>query len=312
MLRRFVAWASLLLLATVAHAQDHLPDLPEAGESIVDAGHGSVSRGVTDLASAVDSFFSNNPHEAKINQTRLRLGTGIRVAEYDGIDPLLRVRFDLQLPRLERRVNLVVASQGMDDEVDADDVDEVDDRGAAGFLRFFLFEDDPTLLILDGGLRFRPETDPFVRTRVQREFVWGNNLVRPTQFVFWELLEGLGVRSWLDYDRTINDRTLLRLRAEAELTQESDGVAFHPALFLYRRLDRRMWLRLKLGVDADTDPPRVVEETNFGMRFRRNVWRRWFFVEVEPTLRFEEEHERRMSPGIDLRVEAIVGGSYGR
>lgn len=311
MLRRSAAWA-ILLLSTTAFAQEPPSDLPHGGGSMVDAGHGSFSRGVTDLATAVDEFFSNDPHEATLNQTRVRIGTGIRIAEYDGIDPLLRVRLDLQLPRLERRVNLVVASPGSDDLSEADDVGVFDDRGAAGFLRFFLFDEDPTLLIFDGGLRFRPEADPFVRTRIQRELVLGDNLVRPTQFVFWELVEGFGAQTWLDYDRTINDRTLLRLRAEAELTQESDGVEFHPALYLYRRVDRRTWLRLKLGVEADTDPPRVVEETVFGVRWRRNLWREWFFVEVEPKLRFAEEHDRRMSPAVDVRVEAIVGGIYGR
>lgn len=311
MLRRFAAWA-MVLLATAALAQDAPSDLPHGGGNVVDTGHGSVSRGVTDLMTAVDAFFSNDPYEVKMNQTRLRLGTGIRVAEYDGIDPLLRVRLDLQLPRLERRVNLVIASPGEDDLSEAEDVGAFDDRGAAGFLRFFLFDNDPTLLILDGGLRFRPEVDPFVRTRIQREFGWGDNLVRPTQFFFWERLEGFGTQSWLDYDRTINSRTLLRLRAEAELTQESDGVEFQPALYLYRRIDRLTWLRLKLGIEADTDPPHLVEETVFGVRCRRNVWRDWLFVEVEPKLRFEEEHDRRMSPGIDLRVEAIVGGHYGR
>jgi hypothetical protein len=311
MLRRFAAWATLLL-STAAFAQERLPDLPQGGESLVDVGHGSVSRGVTGLAAAVDDFFSNDPHEAKINESRLRLGTGMRIAEYDGIDPLLRVRLDLQLPRLERRVNLVISSSGTDDLSEADDVGVFDDRGAAGFLRFFLFEDDPTLLTFDGGLRFRPEVDPFVRSRIQREFVWGDNLIRPTQFVFWERLEGFGAQSWLDYDRTLNDRTLLRLRGEAELTQESDGVEFQPALYLYRRIDRRTWLRLKLGIEADTDPPHVIEETVVGVRCRRNLWREWLFLEIEPRLRFEEERDRRMSPGIDLRVEAIVGGIYGR
>lgn len=286
-------------------------DLPEVADKVMDRGHATVSRAVTDLAGSIDGFFSADLHEERINRSRIRVGTGIRLAEDSGVDPLFRLRLDLRMPHMQRRINLVVAGFSDTDDAEATDsnLDDVDDL--AGFFRFFLFKGDPTLLTLDAGLRFQPAPDPFVRTRIVREFALGETLFRPTQFLFWQLEEGFGTRTRMDIDRRLNRKTLLRVRGQVTLSQESNGAEIRPALFLYRRIDRRMWTRLELAVESDTDPPRVIERTVAGLRIRRSMWRRWFFVEVEPQVRFDADRRYRPSPRLDLRVEAVLGGDYG-
>ncbi len=284
----------------------------EAAEpGMVDRGHASVSRAVTGLAANVDSFFSTDIHEERSNKTRIRIGGGVRIAEFDGVDPLVRLRLDLRLPRFQRRLHLIVSGATEEDEADEVAAPVEDDNDAAGFLRFFLIEGDPTELSFDAGTKLRPEPDPFVRARFTRAVAWGANLVRPTQFGFWELQEGLGTRTRVDYDRRIDALTLARLRGQATVSQGTNGVEMRASAFLFRRVGRRTWLRGELRIDSDTDPPRVVERYRAALRVRRSVWRDWLFVEIEPQLRFEREHDYGASPAIDLRVETLLGGRYG-
>jgi len=311
--QKFVVHAVVLLLATIACADDLPIDLPGEGGAMVDRGHASVSRGVTDMASSIDAFFASDVYEESLNVTRFRVGLGFRVAEYDGVEPLARLRVNLSLPYTARRFNVVISSLSDDDEIDARVAHSDEDNDVAGFLRFFLIEGDPLQIVLDGGTRLRPEPDPFVRARVRREVPLGaHNLLRPTQFFFWELQEGLGTRTRVDFDRQLNHKTLLRLRGQATMTESSDGVELEPAALMFRNLNRRSWLRLELSLDYDTDPPRVVDRYTAGLSYRRAVWRNWLFVEVEPYFRFEQEHDYGPSPGVDVRVETLIGGDYGR
>ena len=310
MFRVALALSCCLAVAPVG-AEEVLPELPDSGDSSVDAGHQRVSRAVTELADSIDTFFSDEIHEEQINRSRIRLSGGLRVAEYDGVDPLFRVRLNLKMPRITRRLNLVVDSAGDASLSDDIDVDSGEDGDLAGFLRFFVFKGDPTLLALDAGLRFRPVPDPFLRARLLREFAWGRTILRPTQFFVVDVEDGLGTRTRVDLDRRLNRKTLLRLRGDLEVTMESHGLEMRPAALLYRRIDRRSWLRLKLGIEADSDPPRTVDRYVVGARYRRNVWRRWLFVEIEPMFRFDDDREYRPAPAIDLRLETIFGGNYG-
>lgn len=309
-------WTAALVcaLALASHHQTAVADgFEPAGDpaqeanAFLDETHAQARRTVADVADRLDRFFVDERIDEGLNRTRLRLGVGVRVSESRGVDPLVRFRLDLSLPRTERRVALVVSSLGDDDGEEGLLGDLADDGNLAGFLRLFAVDEEYLTATLDGGLRFSPEPDPFTRLRFFRDFPWGRTLIRPTQQFYWRSSEGVGERTRFDIDRRFGINTLARLRAQATYSQVTDGVDLDLATFLFRQLSARSAMRIELGIQTLTDPPRVVETYRTGVRLRRAIYRHWLFAEIEPQLHFRREDDYRFSPGILLRVETIIG-----
>jgi len=308
-------------IAPEAHARDAADEAPsdasavepeapstiETIEEALNAGHRRARRSVSAVADRLDRFFVDQRLEDRRNETRLRLGLGVRVDESRGIDPLFRFRLDLSLPRTQRRLALVVASF-IDEDAPEDVLTNLEeDRDVAGFLRFFAVDRERLQVSLDTGLRFSPVPDPFTRVRLSREYPWGRTLLRPAQEVFWRLDDGFGERTRIDFDRRLSMNTLARVRTQATYSEVTEGVDLDVAAFLFRQIDVGSGLRFEVGLHTLTDPPRVVEAYRASVLYRRSVYRTWLFVEIEPQLHFRRDDDYRFSPGVILRLETIIG-----
>lgn len=293
-----------------ARATGEFDGLEAKGEEsypALDIQHARARRSVSAVADQLDRFFVDDRIEEGLNETRVRLGVGVRFSEDDAADPLFRFRLDLSLPRTERRLGVVIGSLVDENDPDQGIADPSDETNVAGFLRFFALQRDAAQVTIDGGLRFSPTPDPFMRLRGFREFAFGRTLLRPTQQVFWRSSEGFGERSRLDIDRRLSRNSLARLRGQATFSEATPGAELDLAGLLYRRLDRRSALRFEVGIRSFTDPPRVIESYRTGVLYRRAIYRHWLFAEIEPQLHFRREDGYRFAPALLLRLDTIIG-----
>jgi hypothetical protein len=275
----------------------------------VDTAHAAVSRHVAEIADRVDGFFVDERVDEGFNRTRIRLRGGPRIRARDGVDPDLSFQLNLSLPRTRRRVGFF-ASGGLNEDQTLDAAEfpgerEADDVGVG--LRVFVLDRAEAQLNVDGGFRFVPQPDPFTRIRAVRPLLLGEFVLRPTQFLFWGLDEGFGEETRIDLDRALTRNLFGRLRGELEWSESSNGVEPTGRTFLFQRIDKRSALRHQFRIKGETHPSAIVTSYLLSVRYRRLLYKNWFYGEVEPLAEFKNKHDWEFSPGVVLRAEVQFG-----
>jgi len=278
----------------------------QVDSGLLDRGHDSVERNLVNWIDGLDRFFADENYSATTNESFVRIAPGILIRDGGQIRFKPRFRLNLQLPRTERRIGLVLSSRNADED-DLLDGGSADDDGFGAGLRAAIFDNRKTKLRLTAGSRFRPEPDPFVRLRLIRLRPVGGILLRPSITGSWELEDGLGERMRLDVDMPTGPRSLVRLRGDASYGESTEGHEFRASITHFFALRERTAWRLEGRIDSHTRPVTEVTQYRALLRYRWSMLRPWLFFEIEPGIRFVREDGFDPAPEAIFRVEIVFG-----
>jgi len=122
----------------------------------------------------------------------------------------------------------------------------------------------------------------YARLRLRHAVPFGEVLLcRLATTQFWQTNTGWGTRGEVDLDRLLAPWLFSRLAGGATITQRSRGLEWGEELTLSATFGRSAFA-LSGGLGGATDAGPVVEVWRVLTRARRDVWRRWFFLELEP------------------------------
>lgn len=255
-------------------------------ESWLDRSHSYLSQRLCEPAAWFDGFFGDDRalEETPVG-TFFRFRTSARWDETEGTGFGLQVRANVVLPGISERVRLLVRQ---DEDVSGEfgqgpAVGDRTDRTRLG-LRFLgterarsRFDVDATVRVASTGL------NPRVRGRYRHvRGLTKRTLARATQTAFWELEDGFGTTSRLDWEWLLDRDRLLRWTGEGTFSEASQGVDWRSSVIDFRQLDTRTALRSEVGAFGYTRPRFEVEEYFAAVRFRRQFLRHWLFFEVQP------------------------------
>lgn len=268
-----------------------------AGEDMswVDAGHSVAAETTQALAEWMDEFFGDPTYDLEQAESLLRLKWKNRFDQEDGYDTKLRLGGKIQLPRISKRLNLVFSGE------DGDDLGRIDEPGSglteteenqAGLV-YTITDDtrdrfDLTLGVNSSGLR------PGARYRLQGPL--GDTFgYRYTQRLEWEWDEGFYTTGRLDLNRALSEKDLVRLANRLVYGEETDGLEWRSTLSYNHRMSHRGGRRYQINtlfasVLGSTDPS-YTRNYSFGALFRRQVFRKYLFVELEPSYNFRKDSE---------------------
>jgi len=135
-----------------------------------------------------------------------------------------------------------------------------------------------------GGVRLRVLPDPFARIRFRRRQDLGAGVeARIGQTVGWQLKDGFSANFQLDLARSLGRTTALRANNGANLSEVSSGLEWYDELGLAQELPSlRAGLWFAGAIASHTRPRTEVAAYRLYARARRDLWRRWIFVELEP------------------------------
>jgi len=134
------------------------------------------------------------------------------------------------------------------------------------------------------GVRLRVLPDPFARVRFRLRQDLGLGLeARIGQTVGWQLKDGFGGNFQLDLARPVAPHTVLRANNGANLSEVSNGLEWYDELGLAQELPSlRAGLWFAGAVALHSRPRTEVVAYRVYARARRDLWRRWLLVELEP------------------------------
>jgi len=294
-----------LVLAETALAGAKAP--APAPRALLDRSHAAVGDQMVRFIDSIDRFFGDQQYDGLRNESYLRLAPGLRIRRGPNFAFKPRVRGSLQLPRTERRVALVLSGRDANGNLLDDGTGQDDDFAAA--LRAALVDNPLNQVDLSVGSHFRPEPDPFVKLQFEWLKPFDRFALRPVLSGYWELEEGFGERTRLDFDYRVSEDMLLRLRGDANYGESTSGVEFRTSVTYYFKGDDNAAWQFQWRLDSQTRPRSEVVQTRGFVRYRWSMFRSWLFFEVEPGLRFRRQDDFRPAPELTLRFEVVFMGS---
>ena len=256
----------------------------------------------------VDSFFSDPEYEAEVATSQFRIRPEVRYRKEQGWGGTVKLAFKFRLPNLERKVSLVGGSSDFDEDFDAA-VDEDVNEPAIG-LQFFGKEREKWSSSLSVGLKFN-EFAGFVGPRFRYQTKWSErSSFRFVQKVLWQTNNEWQLRSRFDFNVAVNERLFFRQMFDARWRGEysdEEGYRTRVSSFLTRRLQNSAGLQSEATVIFHTEPDLYANEYIVAVRYRKRVWRDWFYYEIVPQVAWEKEFDYRTNPGLRLRFEVFYG-----
>ena len=282
------------------------PSDPE--ENWLDSSHSYATEQAQALTEWMDAYFGEPNYELEAAESLLRLDFTTDWDEQDGTNNNVRLRGKIQLPRISKRLNLVF-SDDEGDEVDSD-LDERDRNSGFGLL-YRVSEGDHSRFDLTMGINWN-RVRPGVRYRYQGALS-DVSTYRFTQRLQYDNNERAFGTSQIELNRVLDENTLLRWNNRAVYGQETNGTEWVTRLSLFQRhkiVDHKRQLGISYfgSVNGYTDPD-YVKNYQLGVLFRRQVYRKYLFLEVEPAYNYRKENEdakRQFGWSIALRLQVAL------
>jgi hypothetical protein len=271
----------------------------------VDHSHAYATDQVQALTEWMDHFFGDRNYLLEQPESLVRVIWRNEYDEQDGYATHINLAGKLQLPKISKRLNLFFGGE------DGDHLsnDELKSEDRAGLL--YTIDQrkrsrvDLTLDLSSHGFQ------PGVRFRNQGS-LFESSGYRFTQQLEHKSNKGVYTTSELHLDTALSDTELMRLSNELLYGEESDGVEWQSVLSLNRRhsseRDDPRVVSYFVGVDGVSDPS-YVKNYGFGVKFRRQLSRKFMFVELQPGYNFRKKHagdQRRGAWSLQLNFEVAL------
>lgn len=243
-------------------------------------------------------------------------------SEFDGVEPRVRFRVDLPLPRINQRLHAFVGRVSRDEYVTERDEpsgafpqyrnDMDDDQTLAGIFYSEPEREGYGRFSAGVGARLRSsELDPYVKAAYQFQRLLGSDLLlRIKETVFWQTSERWGLTSRVDLERIINDHWHVRWSGSGTISEGSAGVRGYSTLTVTRALPGRQAVIVRVGLEGETEAPVPLEEFGLKVAYRRSVLRDWLVLELRTSLMWPKElpeQPRKPSWGFGVGCEMFFG-----
>ncbi|HEY6004356.1 MAG TPA: hypothetical protein VIV57_15880 [Anaeromyxobacter sp.] len=300
----------------------------------VDVGHAFVENRIFAPVLRLDRFFSDERNlDAERSRSFFRWRNEVHFTE-DSSRPIFAtgLRANLRLPGLNeqlRRLRVVISSDTRDAlqalfprRPGSTNPEEEDTLGTgnAGLRLYFL----DTLLShadLGAGVLTRLPPGLFGQVRFRAAVPVGKRfLTRGVVTGFWRTDTRFGTSEGLELEHPVSRILVSRLTGTATITELSQGVEWGSELGLFAYIDSHTAAQLALAVNGVSRPalaadgvtrPPDLDRFRLYTRARRDIYRRWIFIEVEPELAWPWSLEKRRHSawGVTFRVELQFQGN---
>ena len=291
----------------------------------VDDLHASTASMIDAAVRRFDAFFFTEAQETfEEDRNRLRLRLDTDYIEHHGWEFSPRVKVNFHLPGLGKRARLVVNDAGGDEE---DQGVELEDDENDIALRWVARKGKKTGISIDGGVSVRGgKVDPFVRLNTSFKYrvseQWRGQATNRLYY--------LARNGWRDdlriyFNRPIGERFLFRSRSRLEYFEDKDSnPQLEQKFSLFQNINDRSAIAYEAIWRQDTaedsvfddeeilvEPRDKYQQVKLRIRYRRNFWRPWMFVEFWPVVGWVEERDWDTVFGARMRLEINFGWHAG-
>lgn len=311
-----------LLMSSAAVAQG-VDKSGTKNNRFLDKFHTKGSKFVMGGAERIDSFFAHDERATfEQNNTYVRLRLDADYIEGTNWDIGPKLKLSLRLPGLGDRVRLVVN----DDEESDEGVGQGDSRDDSNIaLRWVGKQTNRFGLSLDVGLRINDsDLAEFVRLNAGKKYPlgkkWSGNT---TNRLYYYSDTGFrdDLRQYFDRPMGTAKKVLFRSRSRVQYFEEEDeNPVWEQKITLFHQISNKHSIAYEALVgnvvaddspyDADeilVPPQTEYKRAQIRIRYRRNIWRPWLFMEFWPIVAWPEERDYETTYAARFRLEMYFG-----
>ena len=288
--------------------------LEDEEDTWLDSGHGFVTEKADDLTRWFDSYFGSTEADQNVASSRLRLRVTLQEDEREGTNFRVSVGGKVNLPQISKRLDLVFRGDDPADEINGQE--DQSQSPIALQLQVGKREEtrhrfDLTLGISSAGPK------PGARYRYAIDFNDKNSL-QFTERVQYEFDDGVISTSRLVLDHQLSNDALLRSYTRVLWGEATDGVEASSSLQWIKFWQRQpptsrgtdeRGLMVYGEVSGQTEPYEYVSNYRVGFRYRRQTYRKYLFLEFEPSYnwRVDEPYDERAGAWkVEVRFEFLL------
>lgn len=276
----------------------------------LDDGRNYVGTSADGLANWIDSFFSEPRTDIESADSLLRLTYESQWQEGNGVSENIRLRGKIHLPAINRRLSLVFADEeGEESEVSAD-LNRLAANNEDTKLSLQYRAREGARIRIDYGLGISSSLKGKAKVRYRYQLPWSETTThRLTETLYFVDGDGFGLRSHYELDHVIGDSRLVRWDNNATIAEDINGVKWSTRLSLAERLSSKRGMSLFTWVNGETRPETLTASYGLGLLFRRNFYRPWLFLELEPAYAWRKESAELSRNGewlFAVRVEMLI------
>lgn len=160
---------------------------------------------------------------------------------------------------------------------------------------------------LDGGIRLDTPLEPFVSAEVARSWFFGRGEVRVSQDLYWYREDGAGASTRLIYQTPLPGPRFFRSESEVIWYHDERYFAYREDVGLSHEFSPLHAVRFGLGIRGVSEPRNQVNAYFTNVRWRKNVYEDWLFLELRPELLFERGDDFEPEPRVFVTLEMYFG-----
>ncbi|PLA74685.1 hypothetical protein CYQ88_05075 [Hydrogenovibrio sp. SC-1] len=298
-------------------------DIPMLNETLnrLDDWQKWVGSEVEDLGQATDNFFGTEVAFEQSKGNRLDISFPFQFHQDGQIDQSINLRAKIDLPRTNKKWQIIVTSaeQSLTESLTGNDntqpvqrkataVNDKNNSNAVG-LRFLIDTKDVISSFVGFGVNFRNiiQPDPYARIKGNKKWllspVWTS---RMSHDLFWESVQGVGLRSTQTFDANLGKQHLFRSETIGTWLDKEQAYDIDHNFILFDQVNVHRGLAYHLGWSWTTKEKGFhLSAYHAGVNWRERVYKRWLFVELEPRVDFSESNDFKQADfSILLMLEA--------
>lgn len=299
---------------SAAEQQNTNPENKEVSPfSIFDQPHNYISSNVESLARDLDEYFSSGKVSYEKSGTLLRLRGDVILAESKGVKIKSDIRFKLQLPITQKKINFVFQSRVRDRNFDG----SIEDKDTT----FVVVEkgeeyiaEIQTSLGEKSSWQFKPSIGAYLTSRIDTYVKFRFNYQRSLdnkwsinwdETPFWVDSIGWAFDSYFELNRKMGKHDLFRSATYAGWRNDNDYFELSQFFSMNYRLDEKSAISYFSGVYGNDDPKIHTTQYLLGVNYRRNLHNNYLFLEVKPQVKYLKDNNFSPEHLIVFRFEML-------
>lgn len=289
-------------------------------EQLLDRYRREIFETVCETAARFDGMFGNRRFDEEAARTNGRLNVRMVWDEHDGFEPDGNLNVNVEFPNLDHRVNAFFGRddpeafvRGRENQLDFLPTffrREGDEEWLVGF-GYRPVRGDRDKLEFDAGVEGGSPIETFARGRYRHYNVFGKNLLRARQTVYWTNEKDFGTSSRLDIERPFGERTLARWTANGAIDGSTEGTDWDTGVTVFHGFTQHKAMSWYVGVSGETGREEPLENYGTSITYRQRMLRDWFFGEVITGVHWPRENlleERKASFHVGFGFEIQFSG----
>jgi len=297
-------------IAISVQSNDSIEEHDRPFLAFVDGSYNYISTNVESLARGLDEYLSTDKVEYKNSGTVLRVREDMIWSDSDGVSLKTDIRLKLRLPHIQKKTRLVFQNRARDRHFAGSDeryssfialekvTDEPSAEEKAEDKSFWKYR--PSI-----GLYFGTMVDTYIKFRVNHQQSFGRWSISWDETPYFVDSFGWGLDSYFEISRDIAEQDLFRSATFAGWRHDNKYFELSQFLSMNYWLSNKSAISYFTGVYGITEPKTHTTEYIFGITYRRNLHKKYLFLEVKPEVKYRKINGFEPEHSLIFRLEML-------